>query len=105
LQHTSENNDKTLGTNICNIRVQPLQHMKHPDLLLQHPSKYLQHTFETSETLGTYACNIRFSTFFFCMTHSRVGNGQSAAKDGGAAWQRPAMPAPRLGLASDGPLS
>jgi hypothetical protein len=28
--------DKTLRTKACNIRVQPLQHMQHLDLLLQH---------------------------------------------------------------------
>jgi hypothetical protein len=28
--------DETLGTDVCNTRVQPLQHMQHPDLLLQH---------------------------------------------------------------------
>jgi hypothetical protein len=37
-----ENTDKTLVTDLCNVRVQPLQHMQHPDLL--YPS----------ETLATY---------------------------------------------------
>jgi hypothetical protein len=32
-------------------------------------------------------------------------SGQPAAEDGGVAWQRPAAPAPSLGLASDDPLS
>jgi hypothetical protein len=29
--------DKTLETDAYNIHVQTLQHMQHPDLLLQHP--------------------------------------------------------------------
>jgi hypothetical protein len=41
MQHMSENTDETLGTDACNICVQPLQHMQHPDLLLQYPSKTL----------------------------------------------------------------
>jgi hypothetical protein len=44
LQNTSEKTDKTLGTDICNMRVQPLQHIQHLNLLLQHPY----------ETLATY---------------------------------------------------
>jgi hypothetical protein len=36
--------DKTLATEVCNISVQPLQYMQHPDLLLQDPL----------ETLATY---------------------------------------------------
>ena len=32
-----EKTDETLEIEACNIRVQPLQHMKHPDLLLQYP--------------------------------------------------------------------
>jgi hypothetical protein len=43
LQHTSRKIE-TLQTETCSIRVQPLQHMQHPDILLQH-----QH-----ETLTTY---------------------------------------------------
>jgi hypothetical protein len=35
--------DETLGTDTCNIRVQSLKHMQHPDLPLQH----LHETFET----------------------------------------------------------
>jgi hypothetical protein len=34
--------------------------MQHPDLFLQHPSEDLQHISETSKTLETYACNMRF---------------------------------------------
>jgi hypothetical protein len=44
LQHTSEKTDETLGTDTYNICVQSLQHMKQPDLLLQH----------SYETLATY---------------------------------------------------
>jgi hypothetical protein len=44
LQHTSKETNETLGTEACNIRVQPLQHMQHPDL-------YFQHQYET---LATY---------------------------------------------------
>jgi hypothetical protein len=36
--------DETLKTEAYNIRVQPLQHMQYPDLLLQHPY----------ETIATY---------------------------------------------------
>jgi hypothetical protein len=50
LQHTSEKIDETLGTSACNIRVQSLQHMQHPDLFLQHPYETLQQTYEISET-------------------------------------------------------
>jgi hypothetical protein len=34
-----------------------------------------------------------------------VDSGKPAAKDDGAAWQRPAVPPPGLGSASDDPLS
>jgi hypothetical protein len=54
--------DEVLGTEVCNTRIQPLQHMQHPDLLLQHLRKTLaKHTSETSKTLETYGCNMRFS--------------------------------------------
>jgi hypothetical protein len=33
--------DETFGTDVCNIRVQLLQHVQHTDLLLQHPYKPL----------------------------------------------------------------
>jgi len=36
-----ENTDETLVVDLCNIRVQLLQHMQHPNLLLQHHLKYL----------------------------------------------------------------
>jgi hypothetical protein len=52
--------DELLEKEACNIRVQPLQHMQHPGLNLQHGRKHLQHTSETSETLETYVCNMRF---------------------------------------------
>jgi hypothetical protein len=43
--------DETLGTDVCNIYVQPLQHMQHPyETLATH----------TSEILETYACNMHF---------------------------------------------
>jgi len=38
--------------------------------------KHLQHTYETSKTLKTYAYNLRFSPFFFCATQSRAGNSR-----------------------------
>jgi hypothetical protein len=41
LQHMYEKTEETLGTDICNISVQPLQHMQHPDLFLQYPYKTL----------------------------------------------------------------
>ena len=37
MHHTSEQTNETLGTDACNIRVQPLQYMQHLDLLLQYP--------------------------------------------------------------------
>jgi hypothetical protein len=37
----SEKTDETLKIGACNIRVQPLQRMQRPDLLLQHPYKTL----------------------------------------------------------------
>ena len=46
MQHTSEKTDETLGIDTCNIHVQPLQHMQHPDLFLQHPSETLAKTHE-----------------------------------------------------------
>ena len=95
-----KNTDETLVIDLYNIRVQPLQHMQHPDILLQHPSK-------TFATCFWNTWNIRlqhaFSTLFFRMTQSRVGNGQPVAEDGGTARQRPATNAPRLGAASDDP--
>jgi hypothetical protein len=45
----SEITDETLGIEACNISVQPLQHMEHHHLLLQHPYE-LQHTSRTFET-------------------------------------------------------
>ena len=44
LQHTFEKADETLETNAYNIRLQPLQHVQHRGLFLQHPY----------ETLTTY---------------------------------------------------
>jgi hypothetical protein len=43
-----------LRIDICNIRVQSLRYIQHPDLLLQH----LKHSYETFETLETCACNM-----------------------------------------------
>ena len=60
MQHTSEKTDETLGTDVYNISVQPLQHMQHPDLLLQHPYEHLQHTSEIYEIVEIYICNMRF---------------------------------------------
>jgi hypothetical protein len=62
-----ENIDETLVTNLCNIRVQPLQHMQHPDLLLQHPSentcnipfKHSKHTLVTCAFNKTWQPNGR----------------------------------------------
>jgi hypothetical protein len=39
--------------------------------------KHLQRTSQTSETLESYACNMRFSPFFFRMTQRRAGDEQS----------------------------
>ena len=54
-----------LGTEACNIRIQPLQHMQHLDLFCNIHKKHLQYTFETYETLETYACNMRFQRNIF----------------------------------------
>ena len=43
-KHISEKTDETFRTDSCNMRVQPLQHMQHPDLVLKH----------TYETLAAY---------------------------------------------------
>ena len=47
--------DETLDKDSCNIHVQPLQHMQHLDILLQHPydtlpclARFLQ----TASTIG-----------------------------------------------------
>jgi hypothetical protein len=53
LQYASGKHSETLGTKVGSISVQPLQHMQYLDLLLQH-------TYETSETLETNACNMYF---------------------------------------------
>ena len=37
-----EKTNETLGTDAYNIRVQPLQYMEHPDILLQHPYETLE---------------------------------------------------------------
>jgi hypothetical protein len=42
--YVEKKTDETLRTGAYNIRVQPLQHMQYPDLLLQRPY----------ETLATY---------------------------------------------------
>jgi hypothetical protein len=43
LQHMcTKKIDETLGIDACNIRVQPLQRMQHPDLLLQHPHEIIE---------------------------------------------------------------
>jgi hypothetical protein len=55
--------DETLRTVACNIRVQPLQHMQHPDLLLQHPYERLATYLRTSKTLR----NIRLQHTFFTL--------------------------------------
>jgi hypothetical protein len=43
--NTSKNTNETLGSDLCNIHIQPLQHMQHSDILLQH----------SLETIATYA--------------------------------------------------
>jgi hypothetical protein len=47
-----KNIDETLVTDLCNISIQPLQHMQYPDLLCNIYLRHLQHT---SKTLETYA--------------------------------------------------
>jgi hypothetical protein len=70
------------------MRVQPLQHMQYPDLLLQHPSK----------TLATYLWNI-WNTWNICLQHvfsakhgSQVGALHSKIRlcdrGGEEGWQR-----------------
>jgi hypothetical protein len=58
LQHTSEKTDETLRTGACNTRVQPLQHVQHPNILLQHPYETncnipLKHLKHLKQTLTT----------------------------------------------------
>jgi hypothetical protein len=78
----------TYRWNTCNIR---LEQMKHLELTLKTymysyynicnipiyfcniDIQHLQYTSKTSETLQTYSCNMRFSTFFFRTTQHRVG--------------------------------
>ena len=74
MQYASKNTDETLRTNACNIRVQLLQHMKHPNPLCNIHLRHLQYISETSETLETYACNMHVSIFFFRTTQSRAAN-------------------------------
>jgi hypothetical protein len=42
--NTSKNTDETLETDLCNMHIQPLQHVQHSDILLQH----------SFETIATY---------------------------------------------------
>ena len=49
--------NETLRTGACNIRVQPLQHVQHPDYFCNIRMKHLQHT---SKTFETSACNMQF---------------------------------------------
>jgi hypothetical protein len=67
--------DETLRTGAYNIRVQPLLHMQHPDLLSQHPYETLAIYLKIFETLETYACNMRFS-LFFRTTQRKPGDGR-----------------------------
>jgi hypothetical protein len=63
---------KHFWTNACNIYLKHLQHMQ----LVQHPD-LLVHTAETSETLETYACNMRFQ--HSATSPCCLGNGGSSA--------------------------
>jgi hypothetical protein len=62
--------------------------MQHPNLLCNIRTKHLQHTSETSKTLETYTCNMRFSPYRSSFGQRRaergmVGSGQLAVEDGG----------------------
>ena len=71
MQHTSEKTTETLGTKACNIRVQPLQHMQHPDLLCNIYMKHLQHTAESSKTLETGICNMHFQAQYLLVAWTK----------------------------------
>jgi hypothetical protein len=51
----------------------PLEHMQYPDLLVQHSYETLATYYETSETLETYACNMRFE--------QNLAHGEHAERD------------------------
>jgi hypothetical protein len=79
--------NKALRTEGCNIRVQPLQHMQHPNLLCNIRTKHLQHTSEISKTLNIHLQHAFFTlSFFFRQRRAErgmTGSGQLAVKDGG----------------------
>ena len=87
LQHTFEKIDETLETDICNVREQPSQHMQHPDLVLKHPYEILANT---TETLETYACNMRLFQHNVALLLGRIElivvELVAGAEVGGGAW-------------------
>jgi hypothetical protein len=56
----SEKIDKTLGTNNCNISYNHCNICDIPIYFYNIHIKLIQHTSETTETLETYVCNMRF---------------------------------------------
>jgi hypothetical protein len=89
MQHPDKYIDETLRIGAYIIRVQPLQHVQHPDLFLQHPyMKHLQYISETFKTLETNTCNMRFFTLLpyeAAQERGAAGSSQPAAEDAGAA--------------------
>jgi hypothetical protein len=58
--------DETFGTDAYNIRVQPLQHVQHPDLFLKHSYETLAHISETLKHLKNTPTTRAFSATFPC---------------------------------------
>ena len=89
-----------------------LQHTQHPDLLLQHVSeilatyatsliyfcnihmKQLQHTSETSKTLETCACNMRFH-HIISLLRSHIAAAMASTAATTFWWVTVALAAPR----------
>jgi hypothetical protein len=79
-----ENIEETFVTDLCNIRVQPLQYMQYPNLFLQHPSEtlsniLLKHLKHLEHTLVTCA---------FSKPGSQAGGAMHSGRGGEGGWQR-----------------
>ena len=94
-----KNTDETLVTDLCNICIQPLQHMQHPDLFLHICMKHLQHTCEISETLILF----QHAFFTILLPHDTKQSREQPVL--ASRWlrmvARPAVPAPGLGPTND----
>jgi hypothetical protein len=81
--------------NICNI----------PIYFYNVDIQHLQHNSETLETLLQHAVFTLLLPYDATQSGGTTDTGKPAAEDGGAAWQRPVVPAPGLDPASDSHLS